>query len=443
MNRTYKAAIIILACLLTGCSFFDTNQEHTGEVKEIQIAEQAFQINYEVPVLVPNVLVNQMGYLKDSEKKVLFKGELSTKTFYVLDRRTHRVVFEGRAGETVFDKGTGESYATGSFTFLNEEGAYYIQMDGLGESYPFKIEENRYDDLFLEVSQSLYQKRYHKKISKEFMEAMNYLLLAYELYPTVFTDETGTIVSKNQIPDILDELQGQTQGLLTLSGLSVEEELWRIAILSKFAYAYKDFDKTIASICLTEAERAYAEIDPKNFLDDIELETLYFYSAAELYRSVGLAKYRTTVLNYFDKYGQMDDGGSIRYFATLTYLDTKYKVNFQICNEQMERMMDQTAQVSKSCRLNPLGISYLFGTDLDGILSSSVYISIGTSIITNHEYTMLLEGYLHYLSGCNMEAASYVEGYGYEFQSEEKMMDASLVRNAKFLLLLSGILANQ
>ena len=437
---------------MTGCSFFTETHENSGQIKEIEIAEQVITIDYEVPELTPNILVNQLGYLADSEKKVVFRGDIVSPVFRVINQKTGKTVYEGRVGEPLLDSQSGENYVTGSFSSIKDQGTYYIQMDGLGESYPFQIQSQLYENLMRDVNLEIYKIRFQEKNPEDLLWMMNYILLSYELYPEVFTDNDGTKDSGNQIPDMLDELKVQTEVLLDQFATAEEDssqkdrkledatlQLQRIAILSKFAYAYKGFDVKYASVCLTAAEKAYQAMKAGDLYQEEEYRASEFYAATELYRSIGASKYRDTLLKYFADYGDTDSGGMLRFFGTLTYLDTKYRVNFQICNEQMERIMELTAAVTKSCRSNPMGVSLMKGEELGGILETSVYITVGASIINSHEYDMLLESYLHYFLGINQGAESYLKDYGYDYVKDGNLLEDSPVQKAQFLLLISGI----
>ena len=52
-------------------------------------------INYTVPTLTPNVLVDQHGYAADGEKKAVVKGRRPVETFRLVDRETGETVYEG------------------------------------------------------------------------------------------------------------------------------------------------------------------------------------------------------------------------------------------------------------------------------------------------------------------------------------------------------------
>ena len=112
---------------------------------------------------------------------------------------------------------------------------------------------------------------------------VNYLLLAYELYPEVFDDSVGIPESGNEIPDVLDEVRyeidwllkmqdaksgavysavnsvdNKTAGyLLYVDDINMNATIQFAATLSRFSYLYQNYDRAFATQCLQAADRAY------------------------------------------------------------------------------------------------------------------------------------------------------------------------------------------
>ncbi len=217
------------------------------------------EFDYEVPVSLPNILVDQVGYARDSNKIAVILGEFPPDIFMVMEADTGEIVYTGQIEQKGYDEETGVYISYGDFTDFEATGKYYIQAAMIGQSYSFEISENPYEDLFQTVLKQYYYNRCGLTLSSELAgeaahnachtreaqmkeeasvklnvtggwhmdemgtrdvvkgcQTVNSLLLAYELYPAVFDDEIGIPESGNEIPDILDEVRYEVDWLLKM-----------------------------------------------------------------------------------------------------------------------------------------------------------------------------------------------------------------------------------
>jgi len=113
--------------------------------------------------LVSEVLkVNQVGYLT-SEKKVAYvsaENTLSINGLRIKDATTNAVVQEGiDVSAGIDDEASGEVVYTLDFSGFQEEGSYYLEVDGIGRSYDFNISRTVYNDVFDVIMKGFYFQR--------------------------------------------------------------------------------------------------------------------------------------------------------------------------------------------------------------------------------------------------------------------------------------------
>lgn len=257
--------VCLLSCLglLTGCSglsdiSFDALQGSSDDESFTSLGLSP-EFDYEVPESLPNILVDQVGYARDSNKIAIIRGELPPDTFTIMEADTGEKVYTGKIDQKGYDEETGIYVSYGDFTDFDTPGKYYIQAAVIGQSYPFEIAEKPYDDLFRTALKQYYYNRCGLTLSSELAgeaahnachareaqmkeeasikldvtggwhmdemgtrdvvrgcQTVNSLLLAYELYPEVFGDEVGIPESGNEIPDILDEIKYEIDWLLKM-----------------------------------------------------------------------------------------------------------------------------------------------------------------------------------------------------------------------------------
>ena len=103
------------------------------------------------PVVAPDVLVNQVGYLPSAEKYAVVRSAEGAVSgdFDVIDAETEEVVYSGTLTDAKENEASGEQTAVAIFTDLTEPGEYVVRTADYGDSYAFAIG----DDVYNEVSE--------------------------------------------------------------------------------------------------------------------------------------------------------------------------------------------------------------------------------------------------------------------------------------------------
>lgn len=204
------------------------------------------------------IVLNQLGYLPNGYKKVVFRGNVTDKKFNVVSKDTGKVVYTGEISGPKFNSTANETDYYGEFSNVTTPGTYVIKTDGLGSSYEFKIGNDVYEDVFRDAQKFFYYQRCgenlptslagkwahpecHKSLAKiyntnEYIDvsggwhdAGDYgryvvatsksvadLIMAYNANKEVFTDDIGIPESGNGQADILDEVKGQFKWLFKM-----------------------------------------------------------------------------------------------------------------------------------------------------------------------------------------------------------------------------------
>lgn len=205
-----------------------------------------------------DIHVNQVGYLPNEEKRVVFpyvQGDF----FDVINAQTGEVVYTGAILKTIWNESTKERNSFGDFSSFKEEGTYYIRSQISNISPTFRISNTIYRDVLedslrfisyqrcgTELSSSwagefareachttdanLYESpgttmnvlggwhdagdygRYVETGSKTTLD----LMMAYRNQPSSFNDKLNIEESGNSIPDLLDEVRYELEWFLKL-----------------------------------------------------------------------------------------------------------------------------------------------------------------------------------------------------------------------------------
>ncbi len=458
-----KRTGILLFCIclwMTGCGIGVPGTEYTENVTEysFELPTEGVTISYEVPAASPNVLVDRLGYEPENSKIVIFKGTDLPGIFTIRERESGEVVYTGQV-KVRSSEGENAYNSYGDFSDFKQMGDYYVQIDRYGESYPFMVHDNLYYSLFRRAFGKLSAMRggefdskdggwqiAEKGENKEITAClcMYQLLTSYEIFPEVYTDDAGIPESGNDIPDVLDECGYEARWLIHQAQISPDGSGracgYRAAVLAKYAYLTRNINSTLAGECLKAAEEAY-RVAEKDLTIPKDLLAL---SAAELYRLTGGSQYKKTAEEYL--YISAENPGKLtelEFLGSLVYMKTKNKVEVELCDSLIAKLMNEAEKISQRSKQSPFFIC----TDKTEIHSQTLLkeiqrICIVNHVITNHEYNTVIENHFHYLMGRNPEAVSHVSYWeGQEMQTEDILENP--VDNAAFIFMLSELVSSQ
>ncbi|OQB25714.1 MAG: Endoglucanase D precursor [Firmicutes bacterium ADurb.Bin182] len=205
----------------------------------------------------PDINVSQIGYEPGDVKTAVLRGAVTGTSFQVI-AADGTVSFAGELTGPIESEPSGERNYTADFSALTREGTFTVKC-GDKESYPFKISEGIYDEIFKPVFRMLYLQRCgteiapcfagdfaheachiskayiygtdeKKHVSGGWHDAGDYgryvvsgakavadLLFAYQDNPDALgSDDLGIPESGNNVPDILDEARYELEWMLKM-----------------------------------------------------------------------------------------------------------------------------------------------------------------------------------------------------------------------------------
>lgn len=509
-------SVFLCISILSGCaeidSLFSQEEEIDEPVEEIVSLGLTPEFDYVIPESLPEIVVNQVGYSADSKKIAIFRGETLPDTYDLINASTGETVYTGTIEQKGYNDTTQENISYGDFSEYSISGTYYLQAEIIGRSYPFIIEQEPYKDIFNNALKQYYYSRCGLTLSTEFAgdaahnachtkmakyeedtgaqidisggwhidetgkrdvvkccNAINNLLLAYELYADVFTDDVGIPESENGIPDIIDEIKYEVDWLLkmqdtksgavysavsVMNGSSASYQLYIeqvtmdatihfAATMAKFSYLYQNYDMDFATQCIKAADRAYRYAG--EYINDVLPED-YFFAATELYRATGTYTYRKVVHNYLENESELDMYSDSVFWGCVTYLSTKQKVDSNLCAKVISKLMRDVEEISYDSKASKYLTEGNAEQDNNALLLQKMTrLAVVDHIITNHEYTTVLENHLHYFLGRNAQSICYIDGVGsrnYKKINEKLGIMNQVDLNAEFILMISAIEGN-
>lgn len=390
--RKFVSALLVILSVLstTGCGSPGTENETKIPYMADTGMESTPIVNYAVPQLYPNVLVDRRGYSGAEEKVAAVKGRDLPRDFRIMEASTGRIVYTGTVENVTSHEELGIYSGYADFSDFCEEGTYYLECDGIGQSYRFTIQEALYTTMFRSTYEQLIEDCRSRELTLQ--EAVM-LLVTYEWYTDIFPDD-----DRDKVPDVLKELKNWV-AYVEEKGVEDSEEALYGAMLAKFSYLYQKYDRGYANECLKRASTVFGQVQTKTtFSADAES----FFALTELYRATGRDSYRTQIEAYKDFFennsGYLKETGYL--YAVLTYIATRQKVNVGMCESFTKHLMNQAEEISDRYdeMLHPVTAK---NNGIAELLQCAVEVSCANYVMNNYQYTKVTQEFLHYLMGRN------------------------------------------
>ncbi len=393
----WTVIISLLAGVCGGCGTKTETASGEGNYAAAVSMETTPIIEYTVPQLTSNVLVDRLGYQAVGEKEAAVKGKELPESFCLVNADTGESVYTGKIEKVSYSAETGLYVGYAVFEEYEKPGNYYLECDNVGRSYTFPIVSDLYIQMFDELSEQIMIECTQQTATVSEVAA---LLTAYEWYPELFGDE-----DMDEVPDVLELLAEWFQAREN-SGEDVQEGVLNAAILAKYSYLYQKYDKKYATACLQRASALFEKTQ-----NTMQKDAESFFALTELYRASGLYNYRKQIIEYKSYFENASSFGRQReyLYGAMTYMITRQKVDVELCNILLDKMMDRGEEISNRCgdMTHPVTAKNNGTEDIVTHASEVIFVNY---VLKSYQYHKTLEEFLHYLGGRNLQSVTFYPG---------------------------------
>lgn len=408
--------ICLAAFLCAGCSFPQMKASWPEKGSLNTSMESTPIVDYAVPQLFPNILVDVAGYRTEGLKRATVKGRQLPETFQLVDAGTGDVVYTGVLEDVEYSSEQGMYSAYADFSEWNQDGTYYLECEFVGRSYTFSLEQGLYDKLLGETCRELMTACREQTVT---FTDLNRMLLAYEWYGEVFADE-----DQDEIPDMLEAVADWIEATGE-QPVPEGEEASYAAVLAKFSYLYQKYDRGFATDCLKRASVVFDQSHNK-----IQQDAETFHALTELYRATGLYTYKNQIeeyKTYFESHSGFMEGSGYLYGA-MTYINTRQKVDVELCKIFTDTLMGQGEAIS-GVYLEMIHPVTAHNNGTQDLLNHVSELACANYVMNNYQYNQIMEEFLHYLRGRNAQSVDF-----YTLETEKK---------TEYLVILAQLVAVQ
>lgn len=110
----------------------------------------------------PEIRIDQVGYLPGAPKLALVAAD--AETFQLKRASDNATVFQGKLGATQLDADSGDTLRLADFSGFRKSGDYYLDVPGVGRSWPFAIRAGLLDRVYYLAMRAFYGQRCGTKV---------------------------------------------------------------------------------------------------------------------------------------------------------------------------------------------------------------------------------------------------------------------------------------
>lgn len=389
--------VAALAVSAAGCGYrMESTESDTIPYTAVTGMEDTPVVDYAVPHMSANILTDLRGYSASGVKRAALKGQKLPERFRLVDACTGETVYSGFIDRAAYNGDMKLSQGYADFSDFTDEGRYYLVCGMIGQSYRFEIREKYYGELFRENVRILTKACGDGTLSVA--DALG-LLESFEWYGALFEDGDDS-----GLPDVLESLKTWV-GHKESEGIEESETALYAAFLAKFSYNYQNYDRQYATDCLKRASTVFGQAQ-----SIVGKDSECFFALTELYRATGLKTYGDQITDhrsYFkNNSSYLEEPGYL--MGIMTYIATRQRVDVEMCETFMEELMDRAEEISGRCgeMTDPVTAR---NNGSEELLKRAIQVSCVNYVMNIYQYTIVVEEFLHYLMGENLESVSFYD----------------------------------
>lgn len=385
-----------MSVCLSGCERVSTGFEDvlTFDTPSSK-AEQLEKQELEDPISKIHVLVDRNGYELKDTKKVFFDGIDTQEDFRIIDKKTKKTVYTGMINHE-------EKIAHGVFSDWDIPGDYYIEIDKLGRSYDFAIQDS-VKQKELEDTIGFMTQKSIEDMSVSVIDmalSIHVILQAIKCYPDVFEKDNTLISWMTKTVDDIHHLQSEEGSFYS----DYEATAICAGILWMCGEEFGRYDEDLAKGFQKSAENAKAWMnqhasEKKDHAD--------FYYMCQYFKAHPFAPlYKQQIEDYLKENMSLVSTDVYSFLGAVLYISSEKNTDRDLCTKVMQTLVSKTEDISVSTKKSSF---FVESVGLETIMNHVLLICFIDYITPSREYMEIIENTMHYLSGTNINNLNYMQ----------------------------------
>lgn len=453
--------ILILSLLLSSCGSKESAQqpdssnnaaESTDTAPQADAAQQehygSVLASYGValPVSRPSIYVNVAGYVAGRDKKVIFVGENHGQDFEVVRSQDGKVVYSGVIPRGRNDQMSGIVLCVGDFSDFDEPGTYYIHTDIVGQSYPFEIAADIYENLFLSMLKNVSNADIPESPAGvcDVSFGMHAVMYALQCNGTLFEAAYEHLDSNEQDKQLVTQLlyMGKWLHSRQQDNGSVYEDYEATSafcgVMAMCCDMFGRYEANVGREYQNAAQAAWEWLAGQPCTDE-QAQCARFYAAAQLFRLEGSDRYRSIAESFLREKKEDYFSEPFVFYGFLAYVGAQQGTDRDLCTYIMKDIVDRVEAFCGEARKDSF-----FGTgtrEVEENMANMLHLSFVNYLTPSKEYTNIIENTIQYMGGFNEKGVCYMGADGV-WKSTQDTQARNFEWKGVMLLSMSDLLKN-
>lgn len=448
-------AAAVCGCAGTGQAKDDNQQPGTGAVQDGTQQPDAVQekgygsvlaaYGVSAPVSSPGIYVDVAGYVAGREKRAVFIGECQGGQFHIVRSKDGVEVYTGIIPKSMQDV-DGRQLSVADFTALDEPGDYYIYTDIVGQSYPFRIAVDTYENMFLDTLRNVLDANMQENAQGvcDTCFGMHVIMHAMISNGALFETAYSHLGDDEQDRQLVTQLLYVAKKLISQQQAdgSLYDDYGATAAFCGIMAMSRDmfgrYEENVDKEYRQAADNAWNWLQKQKCSTDGQ-KSARFYAAAQLFHESGSESYKKTAEEFLREKKEDYSGGRFVFYGVLAYISSEKGSDRDLCTYIMKDLMEKTEQICAEVEKD-----VIFGVGdrtVEGNLQNLLHLSFVNYLTPNKEYTVIIENIVQYMGGLNETGTCYMGADGI-WKNTEAAKGRSLEWNGIMLLSMGDMLRN-
>ena len=400
----------------------------------------------ELPVSTTKIFVNQAGYISDRDKKVMFFGEQIGDTFRVINQADKTVVYTGQIGARRLDALSGSYLREGDFSEVTETGTYYIETDVVGQSYPFRITQDGYENMFVGMIKNMREVQLVESAQGvcDISFGMHAIMYAMQCNGALFEEAYKHVGEDEKDRQLVTQLLYIASWLMAHQGAdgSLYGDYGATAAFCGIMVMSRDmfgrYEASVSKEYKEAFEKAWEWLEKQECDTDVR-KSARFYAASQLFKAEYNEEYKKIAETFLRERGSDYSSERFVFYGVLAYVTAEENTDRDLCTYVMKDLVDTNESFCEAAKNDTF-----FGTG-KRTLYNSLYgmqlLCFVNYITPSKEYTEIVENTIQYMGGLNENGVCYIDENG-AWRALSETADRSLEWNGILLFGMSDMLKN-
>ena len=426
------AIVLIITLAFTGCAGSISNKQDQPDTTDIQQQDMIQQSIFgrgedfgallvsngiELPVSTTKIFIDQAGYISERDKKVMFLGEQIGDQFRVIRQSDKEVVYTGQIEEGEIDPLSGVYLSVGDFSEISEPGAYYIETDIVGQSYPFRITQDGYENIFVGMLKNVGDVTLTENVQGicDTSFGMHIIMYAMQCNGSLFEEAYRYFDEEERDKQLVTQLLYFSSWMMeqqSADGSLYGDYEATAAFCGAMVMSRDVFGKYEASVSEEHKaayDKAWKWLAAQECDTDVR-KSARFYAASQLFKAEYREEYKKIVEDFLKERDMDYASERFVFYGVLAYATAGENTDRDLCTHIMKDLVDTNERYCEAAKNDTF-----FGTGKRSLYDNLYHMRLlcfVNYITPSKEYTEIVENTIQYMGGLNENGICYIDENG-------------------------------